>query len=233
MGQRVMLLGSVTFAACLLAVTACGDSDQQSADRQIEVHASEAVPVASFDDWASYSDAVIVATAKSESELAVSDAEAASGEGMVPRMVSADVVEVLWRHPDGPAEPPDTIEFLSAGWIRGDGTQHEMAYEGAVRVEVGSTYLMPISYDPGDDEWAPLTPSSVVLLDDEASVAQVPDAAAQAEDTGPAVAMTSGDLAAAMDQATPDPVAEANRHLPARERYVAVLTAREAASGQG
>ncbi|HEY7071100.1 MAG TPA: hypothetical protein VH479_13335 [Acidimicrobiales bacterium] len=175
-----------------------------------------AYPSASFDDWASYADAVVIVHIDSE-RAEPADEDRRRGEGLVPRTVTATASEVVWTYPGGPGTPDGPFEFLTAGWILHDGREHPMRYAGGARLEVGSSYLMPIFQDRATREWAALSTTAAFPVDGERAVT------AAAESGGPDVGMTPSAVATAMEGATPEAVAMEHRELSPRDRYLAVV----------
>ncbi|HET6951770.1 MAG TPA: hypothetical protein VFI47_15420 [Acidimicrobiales bacterium] len=214
----VILLTAATFAS------ACAGNRGEDADEgtsAVVATGLAAWPSSSFDDWASYGDAVVILQIESERAEPMSDDEVQRGEGLGLRTVSGTVTQLVWTYPGGPAPPTTSFEFLTAGWIVREGRSSPMRYAGAIRLEVGSSYLMPIFQDRTTGSWAPLSSTAAFPVDDESAIEQV--ATTAEEGAGPEVAMTPSGVAAAMQAASPAPAAAANRQLAPRDRYLAVV----------
>jgi hypothetical protein len=139
--------------------------------------------------------------------------------------VTADIESVEWSHPSAPAPFPHSITYVTAGWVVHDRAERPMQYEGAVRVEVGSRYLMPIAVN-SRGVLAPIASSAVVQVEGN-KVAIAGEAAAE---TSPAETALDGhtvtDVGSQLATANADPLAEANRDLNPVERAQAVAAAR-------
>src|SRR5262245_20669383 len=188
----------------------CGGDPGTDAEGSVVVASGlAAYPSESFDDWASYADAVVIVRIDHE-RAEPADEDRRRGEGLIPRTVAATISEVVWTYPGGPEMPDGPFEFLTAGWILHDGQEHPMRYGGAARLEVGSSYLMPIFQDRATGDWAALSSTSAYAVDGQRAVS------AATESGGPGVGMTPSAVARAMEGATPETVAVEHRELSPR-----------------
>lgn len=115
----------------------------------------------------SFSDAVVVATALNDKEVADTQADLPSDELMIGRSVTLKVDSVLWvntKLPDyNPSVPvPSQLTIGVAGWSKLAGVQHEMAMQDSSRIETGNTYILPLSKYRAGEGWG-LTSASGVL----------------------------------------------------------------------
>jgi hypothetical protein len=215
-----------------MLASSCGgtSSDPTTAggDETVEVSASERLPADDLVDWVSYADAVVAVTVTGEAELAPTEEESAAGEGLLLRDVTLQVDDVLWSHPTLSGLPAEPFTFTTIGWLFGDGQRTPAVSGGAVRLEVGRRYVMPVTYWDDDEQWGPTAPSAVLALDADGRVAAAEDAGDGAEDSLAALSdRPVADLAEELAATEPHPVAEANRNLDPVARFNAV----EAAEG--
>lgn len=194
-----------------------------------------------MEDWVSYGDAVVVATATAASERSPSADELELGEGLIGVRAQLRVDRVLWARTGAPPAPA-SITLDVPGWVSDGDERTEMAVEGFDRVTVGASYLIPIVRYP-DTGWGAL--SSVTRLDD-ADDAVRRDAGGPAElpiADGPPreAALTSiaghsvDDVAGALAATPPDPLAIEHFDLDPIARWNAVgaeLDARDSSTTQ-
>jgi hypothetical protein len=135
---------------------------------------SDRYPNITAEDWVTYADHVVVATALDEIALPLDEDDAATGEGAVDRMVTMQVDDVVWTSAEPRHEVPATFEWSAWGWALRDGEQIEMAGANEPRVEVDHTYVMALVYEPEFTDggtpypasWAGLGSDSVIPYDD-------------------------------------------------------------------
>lgn len=120
------------------------------------------IPSSSFQDWVTFADAVVVVDAFAEDEMEPAKEVEEVGEGMIGRVVTVRLVEVLWTR-SGAYRPPEQFAFKTAGWAFNAEGRRPMSFDGGARIEVGQRYLMPlVDYDaaiwtlPDDTGWGPL-----------------------------------------------------------------------------
>lgn len=122
-----------------------------------------AFPVDTLEDWASYADALATFEVRSETELPLTDAEQEAGEGLVMRSVEIAVQDVLWARQGAP-KVPETVSFITYGWVI-KGSERRPANTGAgARLEVGDRYLAPLA-NSRMGGWGPLSPGQVFRVD--------------------------------------------------------------------
>jgi hypothetical protein len=189
--------------------------------------ASDRLPSETLSDWVSFGDHVVIAKVESERELDTPPEVVQRGEGLIGRRISAQVTTTLWSRSQAPALP-STVDLLVWGWVLQDGKRLPFTSDGAPRLGVGSTYVIPLTQVKGG-EWIVLAPSAVLPVTAQtirapggAEVGTIaPLARAYA---GRAAADLGRDLAAA----TPDPVAARHFDEDPDARWAAVVEARAA-----
>ncbi|BFO21165.1 hypothetical protein SHKM778_75530 [Streptomyces sp. KM77-8] len=141
-------------------------------------HGADHLPSQSAQDWVTYADHVVVASAVSDREVPASTQELERGEGVIGRTVTLKVDKVLWSR-DGAAQPaPATWDYSAMGWEFTDGStdnRTRMAVAEQPRVEVGHTYIMALTWEQqqcaeGDGvqpaQWRGLGEGSEIPFDD-------------------------------------------------------------------
>lgn len=131
------------------------------------------LPSTTAEDWATYADHVLIATAVSDSPL-TNDSSSDGGMGL--RTVSLKVDEVLWTSPLAAKSPPNSLSLVAVGFVTKDnGRVIPAAMEGSPRLEPGHTYLAAVSWvdarcSQGDPEepahYEPLGEHAMVPFDD-------------------------------------------------------------------
>lgn len=109
---------------------------------------SDRYPNTTAEDWATYADHVVIATAVADEALPLDEDAAANGEGGVDRMVTMQVREVVWTSAEPRHEAPATFEWSGWGWALQNGERVEMAGADEPRVEVDHTYVMALVHEP-------------------------------------------------------------------------------------
>lgn len=235
----IIAAASVTgIIVAALAAPAADDTVQEALDHQSEVllgNGSDHLPSVTATDWVTYADHVIVVEAVSEQAISPTAGELERGEGVIGRVVSLTVEDVLWSREGSPQAAPATWEYSGLGWYfaEGDTTDTvEMALLDFPRVEVGHQYVMAVRWERAvcdeDGEYTPaqwrgLGEGSEIPYDDDTigngeSEGTVQDAAtfaAAAEDEADQgveelLAGESADaLVSALNSAVPDSAAQA------------------------
>ena len=121
----------------------------------LEENASETVP-----DWASGADLVVKAVVTAERAIEPRESETSEEDGfdLVGRTVSLKVSDVIWRSPNATEPNPTTVTMDAFGWMRSDdGSEREVAVEGASRLEPGHQYVIALQWR--DTEQAPGDPT--------------------------------------------------------------------------
>ncbi|MBM9460756.1 hypothetical protein JK386_12650 [Nocardioides sp. zg-536] len=125
------------------------------ADGPVEVlkggMASEAWPSWTWNEWAAWSDVVVLADVTSESEEGTYSAADGSGESTIGRKVTVKVGDVLWAR-DSAFAVGDRVDVSAAGWVDRPGEKRvRIALETAPRLEVGRTYVLALRSAGGCD----------------------------------------------------------------------------------
>jgi hypothetical protein len=139
----------------------------------VVVEGSDGYPNTTAEDWVTYADHVVVATAVADEALPLDEEDAANGEGAVDRMVTMRVDDVVWTAAEPRHEAPTTFKWSGWGWALQDGEQVEMAGADEPRVEVDHTYVMSLVHEPGFTDggtpypasWAGLGSDAVIPYD--------------------------------------------------------------------
>lgn len=168
--QRAQVTAATAAAGLALATAACAGS---SGGGPVIAEGSDRYPSTTAEDWVTYADHVVVATAVDDEALPLDEDDAANGEGAVDRMVNMQVDDVVWTSADPRHEAPGTFEWSGWGWALQDGERIEMAGADEPRVEVDHTYVMALVYEPEFTDggtqypasWRSLGPDSVIPYD--------------------------------------------------------------------
>jgi hypothetical protein len=221
-----------------LAAPAADHSAEVALEPQSDVllgNGSDHLPSVTATDWVTYADHVIVVEAVAEQALPPTAGEIERGEGVIGRIVSLTVEDVLWSREGAPQAAPATWQYSGLGWHFAEGDTAntvEMALLEFPRVEVGHQYVMAIRWEKAvcdeDGEYTPaqwrgLGEGSEIPYDDDTigngeSEGTVQDAAtfaAEAEDEADQgveeiLAGESADaLVSALNSAVPDSAAQA------------------------
>lgn len=224
LGRLAVVVVAVVFAAGCGGTRNGGSED--TAPRTVHVESLTAVPVRTTEDWVSYGDAVVVAHVIESVEVAPTDEEVETGGGMIDRMVTFAVEEVLWQREGGP-EAPDTFTDGQLGWVFDETGRARIESDAMAWVESGKRYLMPLAVW-ADGEWGSLT--SIELTDGGVPALDAPqraEVAGEPDDVPEgAVEMLAGGtldgVAAELEATEPDPTAAANFHLDPIARSEAV-----------
>lgn len=181
---------------------------------------SDRFPSETLSDWVSYGDHVAIVTVVDEKALPEDEMD--SGSGIVPREVTLRIEEAIWSR-EGAPPVDDEVRVVTWGWIVEDGERQPVAARGGPRLELQSRYVTPLVRAPRDGvDWTPLSDSATLPLDgDRISTTKIVGSPSPiALDLDGA---TTEELATAVAQAAPDPVAAKHFDLPPDERWEAVL----------
>jgi hypothetical protein len=150
----IIAAASVTgIIVAALAAPAADPDAQVTAESPSEVmlgQGSDHLPSITATDWVTYADHVIVVEAVSEQAISPTPEELERGEGVIGRIVSLTVEDVLWSREGAPQAAPATWEYSGLGWYfdEGDTTDTvEMALLDLPRVEVGHQYVMAVRWE--------------------------------------------------------------------------------------
>jgi hypothetical protein len=148
-----------------IAAPAARPDGQETAAPASEVmlgQGSDHLPSVTASDWVTYADHVIVVEAVSEKAIAPSAEEVERGEGVIGRIISLTVEDVLWTREGATHAAPATWDYSGLGWAFSDGDTAaavEMAFHDLPRIEVGHQYVMAIRWEAAvcdeDGEYTP------------------------------------------------------------------------------
>jgi hypothetical protein len=210
------------------------DQAAPASDEVMLGQGSDHLPSVTATDWVTYADYVIVVDAVSEKAIAPTAEEIERGEGVIGRVISLTVEDVLWTREGATHAAPATWEYSGLGWAFSDGNTAdpvEMAFHDLPRIEVGHQYVMAIRWEAAvcdeDGEYTPamwrgLGEGSEIPYDDgtlgkgesEGTVQDTAAFAAEAEeepDQGVEellVGQGADALVSALESAVPDAVAQ-------------------------
>jgi len=139
--MRRALVAAAT-AGLVLSTAGC------AASHPVIAEGSDKYPNITAEDWVTYADHVVVATAVDDEALPLDEDAAATGEGAVDRVVTMQVDDVVWTSAEPRHEAPATFEWSGWGWALQDGERVEMAAADEPRVEVDHTYVMALVFEP-------------------------------------------------------------------------------------
>jgi hypothetical protein len=113
-------------------------------------------------DLRSFSDAMAIVTAVDE-EIPPPPSGPEGWAGLIGRVVTVEVEEVLWRRPNAPS-PRRRFRFNDWGWVGELDNRVPIRVCGITRMEVGTRYLAPIARLHGT--WYPFEEVRLKLLGD-------------------------------------------------------------------
>ncbi|MDA1361701.1 hypothetical protein O1R50_18885 [Glycomyces luteolus] len=154
-------------------------SPSQPLPEVVMVEGVDHLPSETAADWVTYADHVVVVNAVSEISVPPTQIELDRGEGLIGRIVTLEISEILWSREGAPVAPPDTWDYSAIGaqFTEGNTAEpYEMALHERPRVEVGHSYVMAIRWEPercedGESEpaqWRGLGEGSEIPYDDAA-----------------------------------------------------------------
>jgi hypothetical protein len=169
--RRALVLAAT--GGLLLGTAGCAGGEPAIADGPVIAEGSDRYPNTTAEDWVTYADHVVVATAVADEALPLDDDAAANGEGSVDRMVTMQVDDVVWTSAEPRHAAPATFEWSGWGWALQNGEQIEMAAADEPRVEVGHTYIMALVHEPEftdggkqyPEKWVSLGSDSIIPYD--------------------------------------------------------------------
>jgi hypothetical protein len=147
------VIAAASVTGIIVAAIAAPAADPETTASPAEVmlgQGSDHLPSVTASDWVTYADHVIVVEAVSERAIPPTAAELERGEGIIGRVVSLTVEEVLWSREGASTPAPATWEYSGLGWYfdEGDATDAaEMALLDLPRVEVGHQYVMAVRWE--------------------------------------------------------------------------------------
>lgn len=159
-------LGMATVAAAGCGAASNSEPGADHAERLVIGSAAESFPEASLRDWKSYADHVVVYTVTGETEIPASQEDLQRGEGLVGRVISIRIENVVWSAPGAP-KLPEPLSMRAPGWVLREGVKVPVSINGAPRTEVGERFVAPLFRRESADgsEWGPLTAGSQLRLD--------------------------------------------------------------------
>lgn len=229
--QRVLQASCVVVVIIAggLGLQGCGsDTDGGSQASIIYGSGSGRVPDEELRDWVSYADAIAVVRVVDERRTGSDAEDRKNGEGLIGRDVVVEVDEVLWRRPTS-QELPSTFSFGHTGWLFHGDEEVPMGVDGAARLTVGDTYLMPLVVWAQEGGWSLMTStSSMEMIDERVTLFEETDRRPSA------VALsghTASEVSAILQATRPQPEAEQNPQLTPEERYCLVVNCVEEPGG--
>ena len=161
----IIAAASVTgiIVAAMAAPAARSDDQAAPATEAIMLgQGSDHLPSVTASDWVTYADHVIVVEAVTEQAIAPSAEEVERGEGVIGRIISLTIEDVLWTRDGATHAAPATWEYSGLGWAFSDGDTAaavEMAFHDLPRIEVGHRYVMAVRWEAAvcdeDGEYTP------------------------------------------------------------------------------
>jgi hypothetical protein len=161
----IIAAASVTgiIVAAIAAPAARPDDQAAPATEAIMLgQGSDHLPSVTASDWVTYADHVIVVEALSERAIPPSAEEVERGEGVIGRIISLTVEDVLWTRDGATHAAPATWDYSGLGWAFSDGDTAaavEMAFHDLPRIEVGHQYVMAVRWEAAvcdeDGEYTP------------------------------------------------------------------------------
>lgn len=222
--------GARRFLAAILCaaflVSACGSGDGGPSEPSVvRAEGVGGVPADTTVDWVSYAEAVVVATVMSEKAKPLrTDLLTPAGAGSQTRLLTMRVDTRVWSRP-GARTVPQEFQMESDGWNIRNFVERRPYALGRLRLEVGSTYLLPLTWVPatefGPALFGPLGPETPALMGSDNRPVGGEGV------TGSALQGFIGkpldEIAATLQNTSPDPVAAKYFHLDPAPRWNAVL----------
>lgn len=184
------LLTLVIFAGCTstsapqpAAVTSASAEAQWGTFADVRIgslDADENFSSATTEQWLKEADYVAVVRIVSEQDLPPAKSEIERGEGLIMRLVTARVEQVVWSHPQVSMKLPSSFDFNALGWAFKDGlnSKYRIGFADRPYLLPDHNYLMAIRYvefgcpgrlDPQDGPpvkvWSPLGSQAIVPFD--------------------------------------------------------------------
>lgn len=171
----LLVAAAIVAAAVTAGITGFSSSDEERrpGEHILLASASDNLPNQSATDWVTNADHVVTVSAVTEQEVPPAQSEIDRGEGLIGRLVTLKVDQVLWSKPGTTHPAPSMWQRPSMGWqfTEGDTTNRmKMAKEDSPRIEVGHKYLIAITWEadpckPGSGEWRGLGEGSTLSYD--------------------------------------------------------------------
>lgn len=144
-----------------------GENNATPAPGEVSVSADELLPGTTATDWATYGDYVVQVSVRSEAALPADPDVARTGEGLIGRTVDVNINNVYWSRPGLPTAPPKSLTLSTLGWQLKDGRRIPLSANGFPRLNVGATYLMPITNFTGNlnsPKWGTLSANTTLTV---------------------------------------------------------------------
>lgn len=218
------VLPTLTALLCVAPAALLAASPGPSTPSLVVGHGADRFPDESLSDWVSFADQLSAVTVIREEE-APDDDVLSRGEGYISRTVTLSVENTFWNRPGAPSVS-GTFDVITDGWLMADGRRAPFALEGGPRLEVGSTYLVPLVRAPRDGaEWTPLSTGSTLEMEGDAI--SIDDVAGEPGAIARSLVGASGARVGAILHATaPDPGVVGLLDLPPDARAEAVVGGR-------
>ena len=235
---------SSAIALLMLASGSCDDGGQSDRDASPNSEnvvvgiGEETFPSDSLADWVSYSVKICRLTVVSEEEIPPPEAVYQRREGYIGRRVNLRVDATAWVS-DGAVlagidARADTVAIIGSGWVLRNGVRHRFALERSPRLEVGGSYIMPLTTllrpaVPATDagvvfqaQWSPLSTAAVIASSDSAIAMRDVSERGQSVIAAQLSERTFEEIAAELNRTQPHPAAKMFWHLTPLERWRAV-----------
>jgi hypothetical protein len=137
----------VIAGALALALAGCGSSASRgvASPRVVVAQADELLPAETAEDWRIYADHLVRVRVPKIIEGEVSKEDLAAGEGYIPRVISFQIMDVLWTRTGAIAAPKDmTLEI--DGWTFHGDEKTPLRFDGEPMIVADHEYVMPIVY---------------------------------------------------------------------------------------
>lgn len=216
---RVKRLVGLMISAALV-FGACSDPGQGDRSRNLVASGSARLPYSDFEDWVSYSDAVVSVTVVTVDTLDLfgreGDDETDADAGLQQRTITVEVDSILWQYAQTTLVPK-AITFVGLPNVVDGGTVRPMGLGTAPRMEVGEHFVMPVT-DSLNDGWFPISSEAVVPVAESKSVGDAKIVNVEQFDSD-LRSISFEYLSSVLERTKPDPVADANRSLDVDERF--------------
>lgn len=125
----------------------------------------ERLPFQSLEDWKSYSDAVVLATVRAETEVGPGEKEGPLPPGApVGRIVELDVSETVFSR--NPEAVGNAVSVAVPGWVTDpeSGRRQDLLFQHSQRIVVGKQYLLALVREH-TGTWSLQTPRSAFAVE--------------------------------------------------------------------
>lgn len=175
--QAILVMLSFGVIGISASVSLLDDTENRSKPGASEVRivlaeGNDRYPSQSANDWVTYADYVVVATAVSEHEIPPDRSEIERGEGLIGREIAMRVDRVVWASPTAPVPAPEAWSRTAMGWAFAGSVKDrtKLGKLDSPRIEAGHTYVIALDWAPDPcrpetGEWLGLGEGSTVPFD--------------------------------------------------------------------